>query len=178
MFVGEQPGDQEDLAGQPFVGPAGQLLNEALAEVGIDRRHIYVTNVVKHFKWILKGRRRLHQIPAPREIAACRPWLEREIELLHPHIIVCLGAIAAKTLLGKNFRVTQQRGQLVESPLAPFVMATLHPAAILRLPDATVRYNAQQQFLADLRKVTDCLISVGKRVLSTKSHTGGEGMPT
>lgn len=153
MLIGEQPGDQEDLAGKPFVGPAGQVLDQALAEVGIERRKTYVTNVVKHFKWIPKGRRRLHQTPDAGEIAACRPWLENEIALVRPRIIVCLGATAAQALLGKQFRVTRQRGEFIQSPLAPFVLATIHPSAILRIPDSTARAAALRHFVADLGKV-------------------------
>lgn len=159
MFIGEQPGDREDLAGQPFVGPAGQLLDQALSEVGIDRQRTYVTNVVKHFKWIPKGRVRFHQTPTAQEITACRPWLDSEITLLKPHVIVCLGATAAQALLGKHFRVTRQHGEFVESPLAPLVMATLHPAAILRVPDATARKTAHHQFVTDLQKVAGKLTS-------------------
>src|ERR1700737_1635054 len=140
MFVGEQPGDQEDRAGHPFVGPAGKLLNEALAEAGIDRTKVYVTNVVKHFKWEPRGKRRIHKKPSPAEIAACRPWLDAEIAVLEPKVIVCLGALAAQALLGKDFRVTQRRGEFVESPLAPFVMATVHPSSILRAPDERTRH--------------------------------------
>ena len=153
MLIGEQPGAQEDSAGKPFVGPAGQVLDQALAEAGIERQKTYVTNVVKHFKWISKGRLRLHQSPNAQEIAACRPWLESEIALVKPYVIVCLGAIAAQTLLGKQFRVTRQRGEFVTSPLAPFVIATLHPAAILRIPDSRLRESAQRQFVTDLQKV-------------------------
>lgn len=162
MFVGEQPGDREDLAGLPFVGPAGQLLDQALSAVGIDRQRTYVTNVVKHFKWIPKGRVRFHQTPAAQEITACRPWLDSEIALLKPQVLVCLGATAAQALLGKNFRVTRQRGEFVESPLAPLVMATLHPAAILRMPDAAVRNTAYHQFVTDLQKVAAKLIPSGE----------------
>ena len=153
MLVGEQPGVQEDVAGKPFIGPAGQLLDQALVDAGIAREKTYVTNVVKHFKWISKGRLRLHQTPNVQEIAACRPWLDSEIALVKPYVIVCLGATAAQALLGKQFRVTRQRGEFVESPLAPFVIATLHPAAILRMPDTRNRESAQRQFVDDLRKV-------------------------
>jgi DNA polymerase len=169
MFIGEQPGDREDVVGQPFVGPAGQLLDQALIEVGIERQHTYVTNVVKHFKWIPKGRLRLHQTPTPQEIAACRPWLDSEIILLKPRVIICLGATAAQALLGKHFRVTRQRGEFVESPLAPLVMATLHPAAILRIPDTTARNAAHDQFVADLRKVAGQLIPSEKKSLVRKT---------
>jgi DNA polymerase len=158
MFIGEQPGDREDRVGQPFVGPAGEVLTQALLQVGIDRQRTYITNVVKHFKWIAKGRLRLHQTPTVQEIAACRPWLDSEIALLKPHVIICLGATAARALLGKHFRVTHQRGEFVASPLAPLVMATLHPAAILRMPGATLRNAAHAQFIADLQRVARQLI--------------------
>src|SRR5438105_7413285 len=131
VFVGEQPGNDEDLAGKPFVGPAGKLLDRALAEAGIDRTEAYVTNAVKHFKWEPKGKRRIHKKPSAREIAACRPWLEAELSVLKPKVLVCLGATAAQALLGKEFRVSQQRGELIESPLATHVMATVHPSSIL-----------------------------------------------
>jgi uracil-DNA glycosylase len=137
ILVGEQPGDQEDREGKPFVGPAGRLLDEALAEAGIDRKKVYVTNTVKHFKWEPRGKRRIHKKPNAAEIAACRPWLDAEIAALHPKIIVCLGATAAQSLLGRNFRVTQHRGEFLKSSLAPVVMATVHPSSILRLPMST-----------------------------------------
>jgi len=159
MLVGEQPGAQEDLLGKPFVGPAGQVLNQALAEAGIERQKVYVTNVVKHFKWVSKGRLRLHQSPNAKEITACRPWLDSELMLVKPYVIVCLGATAAQALLGKQFRVTRQRGEFIMSPLAPFVIATLHPAAILRMPDSHVRESAHRQFVADLQKVATQLKS-------------------
>jgi len=159
MLIGEQPGAQEDLAGKPFVGPAGQVLTEALAEAGIERQKTYVTNVVKHFKWISKGRLRLHQSPNAQEIAACRPWLDSELALVKPYVIVCLGATAAQALLGKQFRVTRQRGEFMTSPLAPFVIATLHPAAILRIPDPRLRESAHRQFVTDLQKVATQLRS-------------------
>jgi uracil-DNA glycosylase len=157
MFVGEQPGDKEDLAGRPFVGPAGQLLDRALSRVGLNRQQAYVTNVVKHFKWQPRGKRRIHEKPNSAEIGACRPWLEAEIALLRPKVIVCLGATAAQALLGKQFRVTQQRGQLIPSALAPFVMATVHPSSILRAPDEETREAETEQFVADLRNITQLL---------------------
>jgi DNA polymerase len=153
MLVGEQPGDQEDRVGKPFVGPAGRLLDRALATAGIDRSTVYVTNVVKHFKWIAKGGRRLHQTPDSSEISACRPWLDSEITKIKPRVIVCLGATAAQTLLGKQFRVTRQRGEFIPSPLAPTVLATIHPSAILRIPDEKARRVALERFVEDLRKV-------------------------
>jgi DNA polymerase len=153
MFVGEQPGDQEDRAGRPFVGPAGQLLDRALIEAGIARDKAYVTNVVKHFKWVAKGKRRIHQTPDAQEIVACRPWLDTEIALIKPRVIVCLGATAAQALLGKEFRVTRQRGEFVASPLAHFVIATVHPSAILRIPDETARVAAVERLIEDLKKV-------------------------
>jgi uracil-DNA glycosylase family protein len=160
MFVGEQPGDQEDKAGRPFVGPAGQVLSKALREVGIERHDAYVTNVVKHFKWVLGGRSgkvRLHQKPNAAEIAACRPWLDAEIEAVRPEVLVLLGATAAQALLGASFRVTQHRGQWVSSDLAPKVIATVHPSSILRAPDEEARALAYKGFVADLQVVADAL---------------------
>ena len=153
MLVGEQPGNDEDLAGRPFVGPAGKVLDRALAEAGIDRRTVYVTNVVKHFKWEPRGKRRIHAKPNASEIAACRPWLEAELELIEPAVLVCLGATAAQALLGRQFRVSVDRGRFVPSPLAPRVLATVHPSAILRAPDAETRHAEMKRFVADLRKV-------------------------
>jgi DNA polymerase len=153
MFVGEQPGDQEDLEGRPFIGPAGKLLDTALADVGIERKKVYVTNAVKHFKWEPRGKRRIHKKPNAAEIAACRPWLDAEIAALRPKIIVLLGATAAQSLLGLDFRVTQHRGELLKSDLAPFVMATVHPSSILRAPDEQARHDAMKQFIADLKKI-------------------------
>jgi uracil-DNA glycosylase family protein len=157
MMVGEQPGDAEDLAGHPFVGPAGKLLDRALAEAGIDRSRVYVTNVVKHFKWEPRGKRRIHVKPNSAEIAACRPWLETEIALMKPQILVCLGATAAQALLGRSFRVSQQRGRFVESPLAPRVTATVHPSSILRAPDEEARRIEMKYFVADLKRVAAAL---------------------
>lgn len=153
MFVGEVPGDQEDLAGKPFVGPAGNLLNKALEEAGIDRSKIYVTNTVKHFNWEARGKRRIHKKPSASEIAACRPWLDAEIDRLKPRVIVCLGATAAQALLGKQFRVTQHRGEFLDSPLAPHVTATVHPSSILRAPDDESRHEEMKRFVTDLKKV-------------------------
>jgi uracil-DNA glycosylase len=150
MMVGEQPGDQEDRQGRPFVGPAGAILAQALEEAGIDRGGVYVTNAVKHFKWRPTGKRRLHQKPNWTEMTACRPWLEAELEAVEPRVLVLLGATAAQTLLGRQFRVTKQRGELIDSPLAEFVTATIHPSAILRADDRESEYAG---FLADLRKV-------------------------
>jgi uracil-DNA glycosylase len=157
VFVGEQPGNEEDLSGKPFVGPAGRLLNEALAEAGIDRSRAYVTNVVKHFKWELRGKRRIHKKPNAREIVACRPWLEAEIKLVKPKVIVCLGATAAQALLGPKFRVSKQRGQFIESTLAPYIMATVHPSAILRAPDEATRHDEKRRFIDDLKKLARLL---------------------
>ena len=154
VFVGEQPGHEEDLSGKPFVGPAGRLLDQALEAAGIDRSETYVTNVVKHFKWEPRGKRRIHAKPNAKEIAACRPWLEAEISLLRPEVIVCLGATAAQALLGKQFRVSRQRGEFVKSPLAPRVMATVHPSSILRAPDEEARRVERQRFIEDLKKLT------------------------
>jgi len=157
MFVGEQPGDQEDLAGHPFVGPAGKLLDRALVEAGIDRGAVYVTNVVKHFKWEPRGKRRIHKKPNAAEIAACRPWLDTEIQLVKPRAIVCLGATAAQALLGRQFKVTAHRGEFVASSLAPLVMATVHPSSILRAPDDESRHLEVERFTDDLRKVARAL---------------------
>jgi uracil-DNA glycosylase family protein len=153
MFVGEQPGDAEDLAGHPFVGPAGKLLDRALDEAGIDRKLVYVTNVVKHFKWEPRGKRRIHAKPNGAEIAACRPWLETEIALVRPRVLVCLGATAAQALLGKSFKVSRQRGTFVPSSLAPCVTATVHPSSILRAPDDVSRRAEMKRFVADLSRV-------------------------
>jgi uracil-DNA glycosylase len=150
MLVGEQPGDREDREGSPFVGPAGRLLDEALVEAGIDRRLAYVTNVVKHFKWVGRGKRRIHQKPNWSEIAACRPWLEAELAVVQPRVLVCLGATAAQALLGRDFRVTQRRGELVETELAPNALATVHPSSILRADDDS-RDAEYAAFVDDLR---------------------------
>ena len=157
MLVGEQPGDEEDKKGLPFVGPAGRLLDKALEAAGVDREHLYVTNAVKHFKWQLRGKRRLHKTPAQREIDACHQWIEGEIEAVKPHVIVALGATAAKALIGPGFRVTLQRGQFVESPLAPYVFATFHPSALLRLQEDEDREAAFQQFVKDLKLIKKAL---------------------
>ena len=153
MLVGEQPGDAEDLAGHPFVGPAGRLLDTALEEAGIDRSQVYVTNVVKHFKWEPRGKRRIHAKPNAAEIGACRLWLEVEIALVKPRVLVCLGATAAQALLGKSFKVSQQRGTVVPSPLAPIVSATVHPSSILRAPDDETRREEMRRFVKDLRTI-------------------------
>jgi DNA polymerase len=152
VFVGEQPGDKEDLAGHPFVGPAGRVLDEALSEAGIDRKRVFVTNAVKHFKWRASGKRRLHERPNGTEIAACRMWLELELRLVKPDLVVALGATAAQALLGPAFRVTQRRGTVVSSPLAPRVVATVHPSSILRAPDQS-RDEEMRAFVRDLRVV-------------------------
>jgi uracil-DNA glycosylase family protein len=154
VFVGEQPGDQEDLEGRPFVGPAGKLLDRALEEVQIDRSQVYVTNVVKHFKWKPQGKRRIHQKPNSREIAACRPWLDAEVAVLKPRVLVCLGATAAQALLGRDFRVSRQRGELVDSPLAPNAIATVHPSSILRAEDRDAQFR---EFVRDLEKVAELI---------------------
>jgi uracil-DNA glycosylase family protein len=152
VFVGEQPGDQEDLQGKPFVGPAGKLLDKALEDAGIDRSQVYVTNVVKHFKWQARGKRRIHQKPNWSEIAACRPWLEAELEVVEPRVLVCLGATAAQALLGRDFRVSRQRGEPVESDLAENVIATVHPSSILRA-DAETRELEYRELVRDLETV-------------------------
>jgi uracil-DNA glycosylase family protein len=153
MFVGEQPGNEEDLTGRPFVGPAGRLFDNALAEAGIDRKQTYVTNVVKHFKWEPRGKRRIHKKPNAVEIAACRPWLESEIAVIKPDVLVALGATAAQSLLGPQFRVTKQRGEFIASTLAPYVMATVHPSSILRAPDDETRELETRLFIDDLKKL-------------------------
>jgi DNA polymerase len=157
MLVGEQPGDREDIEGRPFVGPAGRILDEALAEAGIDRDATYVTNAVKHFKWEARGKRRIHAKPTWSETMACRPWLEAEIAVVRPRVLVCLGAVAAQSLLGKQFRVTKQRGEWIESDLAELVTATIHPSAILRQRDADARHAELGRFVDDLRKVAAVL---------------------
>jgi uracil-DNA glycosylase family protein len=157
MLVGEQPGNDEDLTGRPFVGPAGKLLDKALVEVGIDRSLVYVTNVVKHFKWEPRGKRRIHKKPNALEIAACRPWLEAEIAVVRPDVIVLLGATAAQALLGNQFRVTQSRGKFIPSPLAPHVMATVHPSSLLRAPDEETRHRETRRFIDDLKKLREIL---------------------
>ncbi len=157
LFVGEQPGDSEDRAGRPFVGPAGRLLDEALVEAGIDRDAAYVTNAVKHFKWVARGKRRIHAKPNAAEVTACRPWLEAELAIVGPRVLVCLGATAAQALLGRSFRVTRERGTLVASPLAPYATATVHPSSILRAPDEEARHVEYTAFVADLRSVARLL---------------------
>src|SRR5205823_4343887 len=156
VFVGEQPGDQEDLQGKPFVGPAGKLLDKALEDAGIDRSQVYVTNVVKHFKWQALGKRRIHQKPNWSEIAACRPWLDAELDTVKPRVLVCLGATAAQALLGRQFRVTRERGKPVDSDLAEHVLATIHPSAILRADDAD-REREYAAFVDDLKAVAKLL---------------------
>jgi uracil-DNA glycosylase family protein len=153
MMVGEQPGDKEDLQGRPFVGPAGMALDKALAAAGIDRNDVYVTNIVKHFKWEPRGKRRIHKKPNAAEINACRPWLEAEVRVTKPQIVVLLGATAAQGVLGRNFRVTQHRGEWVNSEIAPYVMATVHPSAILRAPDEESRHEEMRKFIEDLKIV-------------------------
>jgi DNA polymerase len=150
MLVGEQPGDEEDRKGLPFVGPAGRLLDRALDAAGVGREGLYVTNAVKHFKWTPRGKRRLHKTPAQREIDACHQWLEREIDTIKPEVVVCLGATAAKAIIGRDFKVSIMRGRFVESPLAPYVFATLHPSALLRMRDESGREAAFAQFVRDL----------------------------
>jgi uracil-DNA glycosylase family protein len=150
MIVGEAPGDKEDEAGQPFVGPAGKLLDEGLKAAGISRQDVYVTNAVKHFKWEASGTRRLHAKPSAREIAACHPWLEAEIELIAPKLIVCLGATAAQSLQGRTFRITQQRGQVLSLPNSIAVISTWHPSAVLRVPDAEARADMREELFKDL----------------------------
>lgn len=159
MFVGEQPGDQEDLAGHPFVGPAGKILDKALLQAGIERAKVYVTNAVKHFKWTPaeRGKRRINKKPGYSEINACHPWLDAEISLVKPQVLVCLGATAAQALLGRDFSVTRRRGELVESPLAPKVVATVHPSSVLRAPDHAARELQMKEFVRDLTKIARLL---------------------
>ena len=157
MFVGEQPGDSEDLAGHPFVGPAGKLLDRCMKEAGIDRSRAYVTNAVKHFKFVPRGTRRIHSKPSSMEIAACFPWLEAEIAALKPRVIVVLGATAAQALFGKAFRVTKERGRLVPSRFAPYALATVHPSSLLRAPDEESRHREMRLFVEDLKKIAEVL---------------------
>ena len=151
FFIGEQPGDEEDLAGRPFVGPAGRLLERALAEAGIARDEVYITNVVKHFKWEPRGKRRLHSKPNAYEVRACRPWLLAEIELMKPRLLVCLGATASHAVIGRDFRVSQRRGEVLPSRLGPMATATVHPSSILRAPDDAARRAEMQRFIEDLK---------------------------
>ena len=151
MLIGEQPGDYEDVAGKPFVGPAGKIMDQALEEAGIDRKQVYVTNAVKHFKWEPRGKRRIHQKPNSREIAACRPWLEAELRIIKPKLVVAMGATAAQTIFGPSFRVTRERGKVLSSKLAPRVLATVHPSSLLRQPDEESREREYKHFVADLR---------------------------
>ncbi|HVZ17017.1 MAG TPA: UdgX family uracil-DNA binding protein, partial [Terriglobales bacterium] len=164
IFVGEQPGDKEDLEGRPFVGPAGRILDKALDVAGIDRGEVYVTNAVKHFKWEPRGKRRIHRKPNQVEILACRPWLEAEVAVIKPEVIVCLGATAAQSLLGRTFKVTERRGELIPHELAPYVVATVHPSSILRAPDEDARHDEMARFIDDLRKVAEVLQRSQKRV--------------
>jgi DNA polymerase len=157
MMVGEQPGDKEDIAGRPFVGPAGAVLDKALAAAGIAREDVYVTNIVKHFKWEPRGKRRLHKKPNSIQINACRPWLEAEIRVVKPQVVVLLGATAAQGILGRDFRVTQHRGEWVKSEIAPYVLATVHPSSILRAPDDDARHEEMRKFIADLKVVAQQL---------------------
>jgi uracil-DNA glycosylase len=161
MFVGEQPGDREDIEGTPFVGPAGRVLDDALAQAGIDRSTVYVTNAVKHFKWEPRGKRRIHAKPNWSELAACRPWLEAELAVVRPNVLVCLGATAAQSLLGRQFRVTKQRGEWLDSDLAEHVTATIHPSAILRQRDEEDRHREMSKFVEDLKLVASVLKAGG-----------------
>jgi uracil-DNA glycosylase family protein len=157
MLVGEQPGHEEDLAGKPFVGPAGRVLDRALEAAGLARGDVYVTNVVKHFKWVPKGKRRIHAKPNQMEISACLPWLEAELDVIKPVVLVCLGATAAQALLGPKFRVTKQRGEWVQARWAPYVTATVHPSAVLRAPDEAARHAEMERFVADLKRIPPVL---------------------
>jgi uracil-DNA glycosylase family protein len=166
MFVGEQPGDQEDLAGKPFIGPAGRLLDDVMEEVGIDRkRDVYVTNAVKHFKFEPRGKRRIHSKPSAREVAACRPWLEAEIKVVKPSIIVCLGATASQSLFGSGFKLTKHRGEVIDDqPWARWMMATYHPSALLRMPDEQLRHEARANFRRDLQIVARQIAKAKKQL--------------
>ncbi len=155
LLIGEQPGDLEDLAGQPFVGPAGKVLDEALSAAGIDRREVYVTNAVKHFKWAPRGKRRIHQKPNLTEVRACLPWLESELALVRPEVVVCMGATAAQALMGSTFRVTRDRGRFFETSWARWLTATIHPSAVLRMPDEPKRKEAFDQLVADLAQAAE-----------------------
>ncbi len=168
MMIGEQPGDQEDRKGHPFVGPAGRVLDQALAAAGIDRSEVYVTNVVKHFRWAPaeRGKRRIHKKPRDSEIRACRPWLDAELAVVKPQVLVCLGASAAQALLGKDFRVTRKRGKLIESTLAPYVIATVHPSSVLRAQDDDSRHAQMSAFIDDLRQVARAVSRAGQRKAS------------
>lgn len=157
MLVGEQPGDREDREGAPFVGPAGQLLDRALVEAGVDRGTVYVTNAVKHFKWVQQGRRRLHKTPGVREMRACSGWLEQELALIRPEVLVCLGGTAAKAVIHKDFKITRQRGEFVDSEKAPHVYATVHPSYLLRIPEEAAKAAAYDQFVADLGLIREAL---------------------
>jgi DNA polymerase len=157
MLVGEQPGDQEDIKGHPFVGPAGRLLDAGLEQAGLHRDEVYLTNAVKHFKFEPRGKRRIHKKPNAEEVRACYPWLQAEIEVIAPRIIICLGATAAQSLLGKSFRITQSRGEWIRSSIAPFVLATVHPSSLLRAPDAETRRKGFEDFVRDLSKVRSVL---------------------
>jgi uracil-DNA glycosylase len=153
MLVGEQPGNSEDLAGRPFVGPAGRVLDAALEEAGIAREQVYVTNVVKHFSFVQRGKARIHKRPTASEVRACRPWLEIEIEAVRPSVIVCLGATAAQALISPSFKVSQEHGRARESSLGPLIAATAHPSSILRMPDETARHQARRQLTDDFRRI-------------------------
>ncbi len=163
MLVGEQPGNEEDIQGRPFVGPAGKLLDRALADAGIERADVYLTNAVKHFKFEERGKRRLHKKPTMSEIKACRPWLEAEVSLIKPEVIVCLGATAAQSVLGAGYRLTKERGKFVEHPWARYVTSTVHPSAVLRAPDSAQRHKEYQRFVADLKKVQKLLESLEEK---------------
>jgi uracil-DNA glycosylase family protein len=170
VVVGEQPGDQEDLQGRPFVGPAGRLFDDAIAEAGLRRSDVYVTNAVKHFKWErgAKSKRRIHKKPNDREIRACHPWLEQELKLVRPEVVICLGATAAQSLLGKSFRVTKSRGQRMSATFSDAVFATVHPSSILRAPDSAAREEARRAFVMDLKQVASFLGESGKREIAPR----------
>jgi DNA polymerase len=162
MLVGEQPGNDEDLAGRPFVGPAGRLLDRALGEAGLDRRTLYVTNAVKHFKWTPRGKRRIHEKPTAREVEACRPWFQTELDLVKPELVVAMGATAAQSLLGPAVRVTKERGRVLDAPLGARVLVTVHPSSLLRITDDAERDQAMERFVADLRVAARTLEGGGR----------------
>jgi DNA polymerase len=157
MLIGEQPGDREDVEGAPFVGPAGKLLDTALERAGIDRDEVYVTNAVKHFKWEPRGKRRIHKKPSAEEIRACNPWLQAELEVVKPRVVVCLGATAAQAVIGRGFKVTQHRGEFVDTELGPLVTATVHPSSILRAQDDATRHAEMEAFVRDLQTVAKAI---------------------
>jgi DNA polymerase len=170
VFVGEQPGDQEDLTGRPFVGPSGQVFDEALAAVGMNRTDVYVTNAVKHFRFEMRGKKRIHQRASARQIDACRPWVEQELKLINPPVLVLLGSTAAQSLIGRHFKITRDRGKFFPSSWSASTIATFHPSALLRIPDDTMRAEAQQHFVSDLHQVAEQLQRISPLATSRASE--------